>query len=123
MDEAVAILLIILGMRGHPIGIGSRMVWHPVKPHLHIERMGSGDKSLQVGNSAIGRVGLLEVGGSIRAVDSSTPRIDWHEPNNIDTQSFQFAELLPGGIKRACLRKRANVHFVYYLMACFILGC
>ena len=97
------------------------MVRHPVEPHLHVERVGGSDKSLQVTDGAVLRIGLLEVGGGIGAVDAATTRIDGHEPQDVDTQGFQFAKAFLCGGKSAGLRERADVHLVNHLMACFIL--
>ena len=122
MYEAVAVLLVILRMLSHPFGISSRMVGHPVEPHLHIQRMGRIHQRLQVSDGAVVGVGLLEICGGVWAVDASTPWIDRHQPDNVHTECLQFAESLLGGGECSFCGERADVHLVNHLMACFILG-
>ena len=123
MDKAIATLLVVFGMGGYPGGIGCRVVGNPVEPHLHALCMGSGNKGLQVGNGTIGRIGLLEVGSSVGAVNASATRIDGHEPDNINTQRLEFAELLLGSREGSGRGERADVHFVNHLTTCFSLSC
>ena len=72
------------------------MVRHPVEPHLHVQRMGSVHETPEVGDGAILRIGLLEIGGGIGAVDAPATRIDGHEPHDVDTQRLEVCQLLLG---------------------------
>ena len=99
VNHLTATFGIVLRMGGHPSGISSCMVRHPVEPYLHIQRVGSSHEILEVADGAIGRICLLEIGGGIGAVDAPATRIDGHEPHDVDTQRLEVCQLLLGSGK------------------------
>ena len=113
---------VVFRVCGHPVGIGGRMVGHPVEPYLHLQLVGTGDESFQVADAAISGVGLLVVGGCIRAVGCAT-RINGHQPDDVHTERLQLGKALLGSSKRAGLCERADVHFVNHLTAWLIIRC
>jgi hypothetical protein len=74
--------------------------------------MGTGDKGLQVGNSSVTGIGLLEVGGSIGAIDASATGINRHEPYDVNAQRPQFLQFGLGSHKSSLIGEGAHVHLI-----------
>ena len=88
------------------------MVGYPVEPHLHSQTMCLCDKGSQVGNGTIFRVGLLEVCGSIGAVDASASGVDGHEPDDVDAKGPEFPQSGLGCCEGPFGGERADVHLI-----------
>ena len=104
IDVAIAVRarerrVVVVAMLRDPHIVFSRVVGHPVEPHLHAALMGSSDKGLEVGNGAKVAVHRMVVARGIGAAqrpDASqhTTRMDGHEPDDVDAQVLEVVQPL-----------------------------
>lgn len=112
MYHTAVFLLVKFGVGRHPFCVGGGVVWHPVEPHLKVDFVGGFHQRFEVVDGAIFGIGGLEVGGSVGTVDAASTRVDWHQPNDVNTEIFEVLKSGGGGVESAFLCERTHVEFV-----------